>query len=330
MSWAGAGRRGAKRSRSIAIAGRIAVEQISRVRARLGRAAIGATHRDFDLAQSVAYIDRVYEDYLIYGGLGPEQLRGARVLEVGAGDSFGVALRFLGSGAALVAAVDRFATWREPAQQRRIYSALLERFEPDERAAAGDAVTLDPVPAFDDSRLRVVEGVPIERAADLLGRESFEISASRAVLEHVYDLGAALRAIDGLVQPGGLLVHKVDLSDHGYFTEGGQHPLTFLTVSPRAYRWMGGERGLPNRRRAGAYREILAELGYEPQILVTHLIGREAEIVPHSAAPDPADLERARRLVEEIRPRLADEFRRLPADELAITGIFVVAHKPGG
>lgn len=328
MSEPSAARRFVKRSRSAAIAGRIAKQQVSRVRARLGRAAIGATHRGFDLESSLDYIDAVYADYVRYAHLEPADLKGARVLEVGAGDNFGVALRFLASGAAEVAAVDRFATWRDPDQQRRIYAALLERMSPSEREAVGPVLRLDPGPAFDEARLRVVEGVPIEEAARTLGLGSFDISISRAVLEHVYDLDAALTAIDSMLKPGGVLAHKVDLSDHGYFTEGGQHPLTFLTVSPRVYRWMGGEEGLPNRRRASDYARILKRLGYSPRILVTHLAGREEEIEPATEHPDAADLDRAAGLAEAIRPRLAPEFAELDAVDLATTGIFIVARKP--
>jgi SAM-dependent methyltransferase len=329
MSEPSAARRFIKRSRSAAIAGRIGKQQVSRLRARMGRAAIGATHRGFDVDRSLAYIDAVYDDYVRYAGLGPSELRGARVLEVGAGDNFGVALRFLAAGAAQVAAVDRFATWRDPEQQRRIYAAMLERLTPDESEALGDALRLDPEPAFDETRLRIVEGVPIEQAASTLGLGSFDISVSRAVLEHVYDLDAALKAIDAMLKPGGLFAHKVDLSDHGYFTDGGQHPLTILTVSPRVYRWMGGEEGLPNRRRASEYEAILSGLGYSPTMLVTHLIGRDGEIEPHTESPEQADLDRGAKLAEEIRPRLAAPFRSLDGADLATTGIFIVARKPG-
>src|SRR4051812_46966224 len=58
----------------------------------------GATHRKFSLADSLAYIHRVYSDYLACAGILPAQLAGKRVLEIGPGDNLGVALRFVGAG----------------------------------------------------------------------------------------------------------------------------------------------------------------------------------------------------------------------------------------
>ena len=319
-----------KRSRALTIAGRSTLHLTSRIRERIGpdRGTIGATHRGLGLEQSLSYVNAVYDDYLAYAGLNVEKLAGARVLEVGAGDNFGVALRLLGAGAERVVAVDRFVTWRDPEQQRAIYTALLEAMEPVERERAAAAVVLDGEPRFDERRLEVLEGIPIEEAPARLGPESFSLILSRAVMEHVGNVRGSFEAMDRLLVPGGTMAHKVDLSDHGLFTPGGHPPLTFLTVADRQYRWMGGDAGLPNRVPADVYRSELERLGYEPTVLVTHLIDSPEELVPHPAEPPAGRLGAAGTMVEEIRPRLLPRYRALPASTLAVAGIFLIARKP--
>ena len=98
-------------------------------------------------------------------------------------------------------------------------------------------------------------GVGIEEAPAQIGESSVDAIVSRAVLEHVFDLDTALAAMHRLLKPGGRMAHKVDLRDHGLFTDGGQHALEFLTVSDRVYTWMGEESaGLPEPRASGLLR----------------------------------------------------------------------------
>lgn len=321
-------RSAAKRSKWLVCAANVADDQRARLAARNGAVAStsGSTHDTFSLDQSTAYIDEVFADYLDYGGLGPDELEGRSVLELGPGDNFGVALRFLAAGADRVVATDKFASVRDPDKQRRIYEALLGGLDPSQRARAEAAIELDGL-RFDPERLRVLEGVAVEEASRALSGERFDVIVSRAVLEHLYDLDAAFAAMDGLLRPGGAMLHKVDFRDHGMFTDGGMHPLTFLTVPDRLYSLMSRNSGRPNRRLADYYRAKLGELGYEYRLLATKPIDGD-EIVPH-----PPELEvsaEARRLIEEIRPRLAPRYRGLSDADLATAGIFLIARKPGG
>jgi hypothetical protein len=86
--------------------------------------------------------------------------------------------------------------------------------------------------------------------------------------------------------------------------------------------------GLPNRRMIGWYQAAIERLGYQARCLITHLAGREAEVIPHvpveHGLPDRAPLAD----VAEIRPRLAPRFRALSDEELAIAGFMIVARKP--
>jgi SAM-dependent methyltransferase len=318
----------AKRSRLGVVAGRIAVERTRDVRRMLGRrdGPMGATHRRFDLEGSVSYIDEVFGDYLTYGGLETADLADARVLELGPGDNLGVALRFAAAGASVVAA-DRFVPFRDPAQERRIYEAMLERLPEDQRRRVAPMAAEPPDPAA--SGVELLELTPIERAPERLAAAGFDLIVSRAVLEHVYDLDGAFAAMDKLLRPGATMVHKVDLRDHGMFSEGGQNALTFLTIGDRSYAWMGEESaGLPNRRLIGWYRAKLAQLGYEARFWVTHVAGIEAELVPHQPLEQWVSERVPVAAVSQVRPRLQARYRSLDDSELAIAGFMVAAQKP--
>ena len=298
------------------------------LRVRLGRGVnLGATHIEMNLDESLRYITEVYQDYLTYGGLKPEDLNGKRVLELGPGDSFGVALAFLSAGAAQVVCQDRFAPRRDTAHHQRVYAAQRERLS-GESAARYDAAFL-PDGRFDEKKLLALVGEPFEAAGARLEPASFDLIVSRAVLEHVADLPAAYGQMHRLLRPGGLMLPKVDFRDHGMFTALGQHPLTFLTVAPWLYGYMVRHSGKPNRQLLSEHKKLVQDLGFEASYLITHVLNHVLEVSPHQVVLRPGvdysedDLAQVR----QIRPQLAGPFRQLPDDELMVSGVFVVARK---
>lgn len=320
-------KRVARRSKALTVGAWIAKNELAAARDRLGRAAtsgLGSTHQAFSLEQSLAYIDMVVEDYRRYAGLDAGALAGSRVLEVGPGDSLGVAIELLGLGAREVVSVDRFRTRRDEGQQRAIQGALLERArgERRERLAAVVDEAGDARPAAGP---RLVEGLAIEDAPAALGRSGFDVVVSRAVLAHTWDLDAALGAIDALLAPGGLSAHKVDLSDHGVFSDAGHNPLTFLTVPDALYDRMRRNTGLTNRRLIDSYRDWHAEHGYDARMLVTRVAGRQGELDPHAEELSESELGRAAPLIAAVRPRLLPRYRELPDSDLAAAGVFIAA-----
>jgi SAM-dependent methyltransferase len=177
--------------------------------------------------------------------------------------------------------------------------------------------------------LRAIEGVAVEQLGGL-EPGSFDVVVSGAVFEHLYDPDAAFAAMDQVLAPGGLMLHKVDFRDHGMFTDAGKHPLTFLTVPESLYRLMTRNSGRPNRRLADWYRAKLAALGYEARLLVTRVVGRQGELLPHAErlSLDPTRDAPTIELLRAIRPRLQPEFSALDDADLAVAGIFLVAYKP--
>src|SRR6185295_7199938 len=122
-------------------------------------------------------------------------------------------------------------------------------------------------------------------------------------------------------------VHKIDLGDYGMCRKQGMHQLTFLTISESVYRRMASDSGLPNRKRLGYYVEKMKELGYESEFFVTSVIptGR-LQPVPRYV---PGNLGlKTSGVVNEIRNRLAAEFKQLDDEQLLIDGVLLVARKP--
>ena len=276
---------------------------------------LGARHKDLDIAASLAYVDRVYGDYLAYGGL--ERFHGS-VAEIGPGDSFAVALRILGSGAEHVHAIDRWVSRRDANPQRRIYGALSEQYD------LGQLFT--GTPAEETIRdLTYHAGQPAETFFRDCGIR-FDAILSRAVLEHLYDPLAALDDMARSLEPGGIMIHRIDLRDHGMFA--GHHPLTLLTLSDGLHRRMTKSAGRPNRVLAPAYRAWLARSGLTGGIAISRLAGvdKEQDPAPWEALNDGAKA-RALDCVRAIRPRLSNKFKVMADEDLAVAGLVLVARK---
>ena len=290
--------------------------------------AYGSTHEFWSLERSVSYIEQVYREYLEYAGLGPEALRGRRILEVGPGDNFGVALKFLVAGATQVVCLDKFYSERNVDQQTRIYRELRKQLSPHEARVFDEAIKLDNGIDVNPERLQYIYGHGIEKADQILEAGSFDFIVSRAVIHNVYDIDRGFEAMDRLLKPGGYMLHKIDLSDENMFSSRGMHPLTFLTIPERLYYLMASDSGKPNRKLAGDYREQMQKRGYEAKLLVSAVLG-EGPLIPHKEALE-RGVDYSKKiltLINQIRPKLAAPYRDRSDAELATTGIFLIATK---
>lgn len=275
----------------------------------------GTRHVHGDLETSLRYVDRVFEDYKQYGRI---DKFGGRICEIGPGDNFGVGLRCLGDGASEVVAIDRFYPERDLQYQRQIYGALAERhnlwsfFE-----GTPDEATL--------KRVSYRPGTPAE---DYFAQDcgSFDYIISRAVFEHLSDPMRSLSQMYDHLAPGGTMIHRIDLRDHGLFPY--HHPLTFLTVPGVVYPKMVSNTGKPNRALAHRYRSWLASTDCTGSVQVSRLVGEPTEYDPADWEDLPADAKaRALSRVSQVRARLAREFGSVGDEDLATSGIVLVARK---
>jgi SAM-dependent methyltransferase len=321
----------ARRSKSLIILHRI-VDNWQRRRAfQSGKTttAYGSTHEFWSLEKSVDYINLVYREYLEYSGLTPEAFAGKRILEVGPGDNFGVALRFLADGAAKVVSLDKFYSERNEEQQARIYRALREQLSPEQAAVFDQSMRLDGQVELNKNRLEYIYGHGIEEADRILEPESFHFIVSRAVMHNVYDIERGFVAMDRVLAPGGYMAHKIDFSDENMFSSRGMHPLTFLTIPERIYRLMAKDSGKPNRKLIADYRKLMRRLDYDAKLFVSSVVGAGA-LRPYKENLEPGVDYSTETidLIEGIRPKLASPYRSLSTENLAVAGIFLVARKP--
>src|SRR5215204_1819237 len=290
--------------------------------------AYGSTHEFWSLEKSVNYINLVHREYIEYSGLDAEAFRGSRILEVGPGDNFGVALKFLAGGAAKVVCLDKFYSERNVEQQTRIYQELRKQLSPDEARVFDECITLDREIVLNDERLQYIYGHGVEEADQILEPGSFNFIVSRAVIHNVYDIDRGFEAMDRLLAPGGYTLHKIDLSDENMFSSRGMHPLTFLTIPEPIYYLMASDSGKPNRKLIGDYREQMVKRGYDVKILITALLA-EGPLTPHKEKIEQGVDYGGKTvsLIKEIRPKLAARYRSRSEEELATTGIFLIAQK---
>lgn len=292
----------------------------------------GSTHSRIPLADSISYINTQFDDYLRYGELAPEDLRGKRIFELGFGDNIGVALRFLAVGASQVVCLDKFYSTRDKEHEREIYQALRETLSGDELRRFDEVVDLTDGIKTDPEKIKCLYGFDIEDSEELKDVEPFDIALSRGAIQDIFEPDAAFHAMDRILKPGGLMLHKIDLSDQGMFRKYGMNPLTFLTIPDSVYRLMAEGSGKPNRKKMSYYRRLLEDLGYEVKLLITDIIGRggRGDLVPHrekiALGVDYSDETLA--LVQYIRPKLSSGFKQMSDEELLVDGIFVVARKP--
>jgi SAM-dependent methyltransferase len=293
----------------------------------------GSTHSQKTLAESLSYINVQFDDYLHQSGLTRQELQGKRVFELGFGDNVGVALRFLAAGAERAVCLDKFYSTRNDGQERRIYQALRETLNEQEKCRFDEAVDLSRSIKFNPERLKCIYGVDVETTTELPESEPFDLVVSRGAIQDIYNPDQAFNAMDRLLKPGGYALHKIDLSDQGMFRNQGMNPLTYLTIPEPVYRLMAIDSGKPNRKLKSYYQQKMIEQGYDARLLVTSVIGRggKGDMHPHKEKIiKGVDYSQATLdYVTSIRPRLIQRYRHLPDEELIVDGIFVVARKQG-
>lgn len=263
----------------------------------------------------IGYASSVVDSYARYGAAT------GRVAEIGPGGSAATALLLIDRGADSVALLDRFVYPHDQQLLDRTYETIISR-SPKLTALFPDPAALAPHITFET-------GEPAAAERYFSANKGFDAIVSCAVLEHLFDPILALEKMTAALTPGGKLVHYVDFRDHGMFTAGGMHELTFLKISSWLYPHMSRRRGRPNRVLINQYRDACIRLGLDFQILATSLVGVGAiEHMPYDDVPvDQRAAAEAR--VEQIRAKLAPAYRRLPPRDLAIESIALIATKPG-
>ena len=323
----------AKRQKWFVIATNIGMDSLRRAgwqSGQIGQPAV-LSPPESGLAREVTRSWEIYANYLRYAGWDNRKVAGKRMLELGPGAHMGVPLLFAADGASYVAGLDKFVPLQTGTYFRTFYTRLRDTLTNAEKVNFDKAIRLEPKIELRPAQALYIYGKELSDSIDELGPGSYDLIASNAVIEEMYDPAPSFQAQDRLLRPGGVMVHKIDLRDYGMFTKYDFPALEFLTVPEWAYRRMAEASGQPNRLRVNDYRELVERLGYTYRIYVTWLLGVDHEIVPAKEKVRPevdypnASLE----MIRDIRPRLAAPFRNLGESDLVILGIYLVARKPG-
>lgn len=260
------------------------------------------------------------------------------VIELGPGDSLGIGLAALLSGASRYIAVD-VVRHADVEQNLAVFAELVRLFagrtpipggaefpeiRPELAAYGFPEAILDPgrmarnlaserisaiasalraAPSAADGGDLPVRYVDPAAAATLIAPGSADRIFSQAVLEHVDDLPGVYRACHDWLKPDGLMSHQIDFKSHGAAREWNGH----WAYPDAVWKLLRGRRPyLLNRAPCGTHLELLAAAGFE--VLV---------------------VERARRPSRLRREQLAPRFRGIGDDDLSTAGAFVVARKIG-
>jgi hypothetical protein len=283
-----------------------------------------------DLAEIPAVLKNVAATYANYLRHFDNQQPTGHVLEIGPGNNLGVALMFASAGARHVTAVDRFVPLQTSEFHRHLYSTLRAALSHDAQQRFDEAIDVSAGIRLNPARMTYLNR-GIEETDRLLRPASIDLIVSNAVLEEVFDIERMFAAIDALLAPGGVQIHKIDLTDYRMFSKHGYHPLEFLTIPDSVYRYMVESTGQSNRRLIDYYRDKMHQLGYEQRIYATWLLGATHELIPpvELGGQDGVAWRHALEQVRAIKPRLLERYRRLPDEDLAVQGILLVARKPG-
>lgn len=131
---------------------------------------------------------------------------------------------------------------------------------------------------------------------------SVDFILSQAVLEHVDDLQRVYKVLYRLLKPGGIMSHQIDLKSHRTDGEWNQH----WTYSDEEWRHKQTPRLYPiNRLPHSVHIALLRETGF--RILYDQKFIR----------PNILD-----------KSQLAPRFKKLPSEDLTISGAFIQAMKP--
>lgn len=293
----------------------VATNQLARFAPALYVRLTGQTGRGAAAEEAAAdvagYFRLCVDEYFARLGMAPRDaaafLAGKQLMEYGPGDLPGVAALMVAQGAERVCCVDRFPLVSLSDKNARVVSDLVAGCaDPAQRprllSCLRDAA--DPRAGFDPRRIEY-----LVRPSGLSGLvDSVDFVFSRAVLEHVDDLEATFADMVRAMKPGALAIHLVDLRSHGLHRE---NPLDFLAWSEASWRWMYSAKGVPNRWRIDRYRRIVESLPVEVV---------DFEPTHRAAAAD----------VAAVRPFLAEPFRGVSDEDLAVLGFWLVFRKPSG
>lgn len=267
----------------------------------------GRGAKEEQASEIASYFRRCFEDFFEVLGVASDDvgmyLRDKHVLEYGPGDVPGVALLMFAYGASRVTCVDRFHMVSLSEKNIEVIKELIRGLEdePKQRAESCFVEAGDPASGFAPEKIDY-----LIKPSGLSGlNDEVDLVISRAVLEHVNNLGATFSDMHKALRNDGIALHQIDLKSHGLHR---RNPLDFLTWPTFLWNLMYSHKGVPNRLRVNQYRAVIEEVGFEIHKLKPTMLANSGDI-------------------SEVRPHLAQGFRDVNDEDLAWLGIWLLIGK---
>jgi SAM-dependent methyltransferase len=232
--------------------------------------------------------------------IGWDRVRDKTVIEIGPGDAIPHGLLFLGAGAKRYIAIDRFLGNIANPLAKGLYAALF-RSAPERIQKGWGTLGFDPFQYPWLTSIR--QGPPVAVVAESIEETGFggigsgDVIISFNVIEHLSNISRAFESMARMLNPGGLMIHRVDYGPHDLWRTY-KNPLTFLSPSKAVWSLMGSHRGYPNRKRHSQVLSALSKCGFQNADRITRRFAMED--------------------ITAIRPFLSDEFRGLPDEDLQV------------
>lgn len=258
------------------------------------------------------------------------------VVELGPGDSLGIGLAALLSGATCYIAMD-VVRHADVEQNLAVFAELVELFadrasiptsdefpalKPEleeygfpETILGADQMAINLAPERIEAIISALRGEGHDRngrnplisyvdpatATTIITPASVELVFSQAVLEHVDDLAGAYQACHAWLVQGGLMSHQIDFKSHGASRIWNGH----WAYPELIWRVLRGRRPyLLNREPCGTHLDLMAASGFEV-----------------------LKVERTQQVSQLQRSQLAEKFRYISEIDMITSSVFVVARK---
>jgi SAM-dependent methyltransferase len=225
-------------------------------------------------------------------------ISGQTVCEIGCGNCLASADLLLGMGASHVDLIETL-----PIVVDEVQKEVLEKFSSYQGLPNRNEI-LGRDGKIDGKKATVVPQY-LEHIEDA---DKYQVMLSYDVLEHVSDVAGFFRNCRRLLHPGGIMIHKIDLSGHQFF-EDPLPPLDFQTYPDWLYKLMNLKRGYAMRRLQGEFLDAIRRMGFSVE-----------EVGILRAADED--------YVELVRPKLRSQIRRASTQELKVLDWYVIARKP--
>lgn len=190
---------------------------------------------------------------------GRDFIKGKSVVELGPGVNFGTALILVCWGAESVTVSDRFLSEFQTDYHTPVYKAIIKLLLDDNRDCDIQPIR-DVVDAggYQTSRLKCDKNALEDLATHY--PDTFDITLSNAVFEHLYHPLKALNSLYLSMKHGGIGLHQVDFRDHRDFSK----PLEYLLFDEFSFHEMLRERHCEcgNRIRPDEMHAMFEHIGF--------------------------------------------------------------------